>query len=99
MTNHQPLELIVHHFAFLARQKFCSFVHDHRTNILQRRSTVIAGKAAISVLLHTSKGKYKLGDVICHWLDGSIKTDISLTGLGNSAKSHGRSPSAHQSGF
>ena len=59
---------------------------------LQRRSTVIAGKATISVLLHISKLKYKLGDVICHWLDGSIKTDILVTGLGNFAKTMGAVP-------
>ena len=33
------------------------------------RSTVIAGKAAISVLLHPSQGKCKYRAVICHRLD------------------------------
>ena len=39
---------------FWVRPKFCPFGHDHWTDFFAERSTLIAGKAAISVLLPAS---------------------------------------------
>ena len=55
---------------------------------------MIAGKAAIALLLHISQGKHKYRAVFCHWLDGYIpdvsgQTDISVKKLKNSAKNGG----------
>ena len=54
---------------------FCPIDHDYWNDLLQTCS-VIAGMAAISVLLHASQIKNKYWAVFCHWLDGSM-LDVS----------------------